>query len=141
MAIIHFHCIQCHIYVDTTTYKILIGEVDLVTRAELLSVAVTFPVPYTYAAVTEDSQTIVLTESSSIILDWLKWVTEVLGESAINATYTFRRAQLDRYRNPAGPLEQLNLTSTSQNRIFLFLDVEASEYRIQVMIIKLRISY
>ena len=69
--------------------------------------------------------------SSSIILDWLKWVTEVLGESAINATYTFRRAQLDKYRNPVGPLKQLNLTS--QNRISLFLNVEASEYRIQVI--------
>ena len=64
--------------------------------------AVTFPLPYTYASVTEDSQTIILTESSSIILDWLKWVTEVLGESAVNATYTFRRAQLDEYRNPVG---------------------------------------
>ena len=111
------------------------GEVDLVTRAELLSVAVTFPLPYTYAAVNEDSQTVVLKESSSIILDWLKWVTEVLGESATNATYTFRRAQLDRYRNPVGLLKQLNLTS--QNRISLFLDVEGNEYRIQVMIIKI----
>ena len=119
--------------VDTSTYKILNGEVDLVTRSDLLSVAVTSPFPFPYAAVNEDAQTVVLTESSSIILDWLKWVTEVLGESAINATYTFRRAQLDEYRNPVGPLEQLNLTS--QNRISLFLDVEASEYRIQVMIV------
>ena len=119
--------------VDTSTYKILNGEVDLVTRDDLLSVAVTSPFPFAYAAVNEDTQTVVLTESSSIILDWLKWVTEVLGESAINATYTFHRAQLDEYRNPVGPLEQLNLTS--QNRISLFLDVEASEYRIQVMIV------
>ena len=135
--LLHFYCIhERYIYVDNTTYKILNGEVDLITRAELLRVAVTLLVPHSYATVNEDTQTIVLTESSSIILDWLKWVTEVLGESAVNATYTFRRAQLDEYRNPVGPLEQLNLTSISQNRISLFLNVETSEYRIQVIIIK-----
>jgi hypothetical protein len=120
-----------HCRIDITTYKILDGEVDLVTRSELLSVAVMPSARFTYADVHEDTQIVVLTESSSIRLDWLKWVTEVLGESAINATYTFRRAQLDEYRNPVGPLEQVNLTS--QNRIAVFLTVEASEYHIQVI--------
>ena len=120
-------------HIDTSTFQILNGEVEVVMRSELLSVAVLPPSQsyFAYASVTEDTQTVIVTESSSIRLDWLKWVTEVLGGSAINATYTLYRKQLDEYRNPIGPFEQVN-TSSPQNRIIVFLNVEASEYYIQV---------
>ena len=119
-----------HTRVDTSTYRILTGEVELVTRSELLSVATTPSQPLFYAAVNGDTQTVVVTDSTSIRLDWLKWITEVLGASAVNASYTFRRAQLNEYRNPIGPLERIDLPS--QNRIAAFLNVEAEELYIQV---------
>ena len=73
--------------------------------------AVTSANPFTYAFVTEDTQTVVATESSSIRLDWSKWITEELGGSAISATYTLHRTQLDEYRNPIGPTVQFNVTA------------------------------
>ena len=100
------------------------------TRSELLSVAVPSANPFIYAFVTEDAQTVVVTESFYIRLDWLKWVTEKLGGSAINATYTLHRTQVDEYGIPIGPLELVNLSS--QNRITVQLNVAANEYYIQV---------
>ena len=87
--------------------------------------------PFFYAVVNGDTQTVVVTESTSIRLDWLKWITEVLGASAVNATYTFRRAQLDEYRNPIGPLKRVDLPS--QNRIAAILNVDADKFYIQVI--------
>ena len=97
--------------------------------------AVTAPLPpypfiYTAAFITEDIQTVIVRESSAIRLDWLKWVTEVLGASAINATYTLRKAQLDEHRNPVEPLETIDLSS--QGRIAVQFDVERNKYSIQV---------
>ena len=95
--------------------------------------AVTSANPFTYAFVTEDTQTVVATESSSIRLDWSKWITEELGGSAINATYTLHRTQLDEYRNPSGPLEQIDLSS--QNRTTVQFNVTANEHYIRVTLV------
>ena len=46
--------------------------------------------------VTDDQQTAIVTVGVNIRLDWSSWVTEVLGaESALNATYTYYRTQLN----------------------------------------------
>ena len=130
----NMHAIS-HTHVDTSTYRILTGEVELVTRSELLSVAATPSQPLFYAAVNGDTQTVVVTESTSIRLDWLKLITEVLGASAVNASYTFRRAQLDEYRNPIGPLDHERVDLPSQNRIAAILNVEADAFYIQVILL------
>ena len=84
---------------DISTFQILLDEVDLISmmRANLLGVAVTSTVVAVVPFVTDDNQTVVAAESTIVRLDWLKWVTEVLGASAIDATFTLHRTQLDEY--------------------------------------------
>ena len=119
--------------VDISTFQILTDEVELETRPELLSVAVIdFPsTNLAYAFVSaDDTQVVVVTDSSSISLDWSRWVNEVLSGSAVNATYTLHRTQLDEYRNTLRPSEVVGLSP--QGRIIVELNVERNNFYILV---------
>ena len=59
------------------------------------------------AFVSDDRQTAVVTDGAAIRLDWYRWVNEVLGDSAVNATYTVRSTQLDESGNPIGSSQVL----------------------------------
>ena len=78
-------------------------------------------------SVSGDVQTAIVTGGTTIGLDWLRWVTEVLGDRAGNATYTLRRIQLDVSGNPVGPAEVLG-PSQSTDRIVVKINAEENEY-------------
>ena len=79
-------------------------------------------------------QLYIAAESSFIIrLDWLKWVTEVLGASAIGAKFTLHRTQLDEYGNEIGPVEVFtNATITGEDRIITWFRAEDKQYFVVV---------
>ena len=111
---------------ETSGFQIIIGEVELGPRPELLDLAL----PLSQVArvlVTDEVQTIILTESSSIRLDWSRWVTEVLGESAGNANYTLRRTQLDESGNPISPPQMVEPTDPESRIVYKF-DPETDEF-------------
>ena len=59
------------------------------------------------AFVTDDRQTAIVSTGANIRLDWYRWVNEVLGDSAVNATFTVRSTQLDESGNPIGSSQVL----------------------------------
>ena len=59
--------------------------------------------------VTDVQQTAVVTVGVNIRLDWSSWVTEVLSaDSALNATYTYYRTQLNESGSLFGPSKVLH---------------------------------
>ena len=70
-----------------STFEIIIGDVELGPRPELLEKAAQ-PQTEVLAFVTEDQQTAVAAHRSRIRLDWSQWVEDELGSSAGKATYT-----------------------------------------------------
>ena len=91
-----------------SNFQVLIGDVDLgplSQRPELFKVAA---VQDEVVNITDDQQTAVVTVGVNIRLDWSSWVTEVLGdESALNATYTYYRTQLNEIGIVNGSIEVL----------------------------------
>ena len=79
--------------------------------------------------VTNDIQTAVATEGAYILLDWLRWVTETLGDSAVNATFTLYRTQLNESGEPLGPAEVVN---ASTNRIEIEFEFDENEYYVKI---------
>ena len=84
------------VYLGESNFQVLAGDVDLgpqSQRPELFKVAA---VQNEVVNVTDDQQTAVVTVGVNIRLDWSSWITEVLGaESALSATYTYYRTQLN----------------------------------------------
>ena len=83
------------------------------------------------ASVSSDIQTAVVMGGARIRLDWLRWVTEVLGGRADNATYTLRRTQLNVSGNPVGPAEVLGPSGPS-DRVVVKLNAEENEYYVEI---------
>lgn len=84
------------------------------------------------ALVTDEMQTVILRNFSFVRLDWLRWVTETLGDSAGNATYTLRKTQLDEFGNPIGAPEMVEPTDT-ESRIEVTLSPRTNEYFVQIV--------
>lgn len=115
---------------ETSNYQILIGDVELGPRPELLDVAVPL-FTLTRALVTDEQQTVILMNTSLIILDWSKWVTDTLGDSADDANYTIRRTQLDVLGNPTRSPEEVQPTDL-ESRIVVQLNPANNEYYVQI---------
>ena len=78
--------------------------------------------------VTDEVQTAVATDGAYIVLDWFRWVTETLGDSAVNATYTLRRTVLSESGEAEEPPEEVE----SSDRIkFEFSSLE-NEYYMEI---------
>ena len=115
---------------ETSNYQILIGDVELGPRPELLDVAVPL-FTLTRALVTDEQQTVILMNTSLIILDWSRWVTDTLGDSAGDASYTIRRIQLDVLGNPIRSPEEVQPTDLS-SRIIVQLNPANNEYYVLI---------
>ena len=115
---------------ETSNYQILIGEVDLGPRPELLDVAVPL-LTLTRALVTDQEQTVILMNTSLIILDWSMWVTDTLGDSAGAANYTLRKTQLDVLGNPIRAPEEVQPTDL-ESRIIVQLDPATNQYYVLI---------
>ena len=83
------------------------------------------------AFVTGDIQTAIVTDSARIRLDWSRWVSEVLGGSAGNATYTVSRTQLDESGNVVGTAQVLG-PSEPLDRIVVKFNPETNEYYVEI---------
>ena len=80
------------------------------------------------AFVSNERQTAIVTDGASIRLDWLRWVNEVLDDSAGDVNYTVRRTQLDESGNPIGSAQEFDGT----DRISVQLDPLANEFYVEI---------
>ena len=78
--------------------------------------------------VTDERQTAIVTNGAYILLDWFRWVTETLGDSAINATYTIRSTELDEDGEPEEEAEEVE----SSDRIEVEFESDEDEYYVKI---------
>ena len=78
--------------------------------------------------VTDEAQTAIVTNGAAILLDWFRWVTETLGDSAINATYTALKIELDENGEPDDEIEVIE----SSDRIEVEFESDEEEYYIKI---------
>ena len=78
--------------------------------------------------VTNEIQTVIATNGAYLLLDWYRWVTETLGDSAINATYTIRKTELDENGNPEEEPEEVE----SSDRIEVEFESDEDEYYVKI---------
>ena len=79
--------------------------------------------------VTDDQQTAVITPGVSVRLDWSSWVSEVLGaDSALNATFTYYRTQLNELGSVIRPSEVLQ----PSERIIIRTDDELNIFYVEI---------
>ena len=87
--------------------------------------------------VTDEIQTAIATEGAYILLDWFRWVTETLGDSAVNASYTLRRTQLSESGAPLGPAQVVN---TSDDRIEIEFESDENEFYVKISRVVARVG-
>ena len=86
-----------------------------------------------FVFVTADRQTAVASQSSSIRLDWLRWVREELGESSGAANYTIYRTLIDESGNEIVAREVLNPTPDGLiSRITVKTNASTNEFYVQI---------
>ena len=78
--------------------------------------------------VTDERQTAIVTNGAYILLDWFRWVTETLGDSAINATFTIRSTELDEDGEPEEEAEEVE----SSDRIEVEFESDEDEYYVKI---------
>ena len=78
--------------------------------------------------VTDERQTAIVTNGAYILLDWFRWVTETLDDSAINATYTIRSTELDENGDPEEEAEEVE----SSDRIEVEFESDEDEYYVKI---------
>ena len=112
---------------------VLIGDVELGQFPELLDVAAQ-PSSFVFAFVTEDNQTAVVSESSAIRLNWLRWVREALGRSSLAANYTIYKTPIDESGNIIGPREVLQPTPPNDfsSRIGVMANKTSNEFYVEI---------
>ena len=108
-------------------FEILIGDVDFEQTDELLESAARDG-DTVVASVTDDQQTAIVTDGAAIRLDWSRWVNEMLGGLAMNATYTIRRTQL----NESGYIIGAPTVVEGTDRIVVEFDSEDDEYYVVI---------
>ena len=113
-----------------STFEIIIGDVELGQRSELLEKAAQ-PESEVIAFVTEDEQTAVATHMARIRLDWSQWVEDELGSSTGSANYTIYRTQLNESGDAQGPPEIVSPSSTAP--IIVRINPETEEFYVDVL--------
>ena len=78
--------------------------------------------------VTDEVQTAIVADGAYILLDWYRWVSETLGDSAINATYTIRKTELDEDGDPEEEPEEVE----SSDRIEVEFESDEEEYYVKI---------
>ena len=116
----------------SSTFEIIIGDVELGQRPELLEKAAQ-PESEVRAFVTEDQQTAVAAHGSRIRLDWSQWIEDELGSAAGSANYTIYSTLLNETGGIDGPLEVLQPTPPDSSRIIVRIDPEANEFYVEIL--------
>jgi hypothetical protein len=118
--------------IASSTFEIIIGDVELGQRPELLEKA-SQPRAEVRAFVTEDQQTAVAAHGSRIRLDWSQWVEDELGSAAGSANYTIYRTQLNETGGVEGPpFVERPTPSEYLGRIVVKIDPETNEFYVEV---------
>lgn len=115
-------------FIGDSNFQVLIGEVELGQLPELLEVAAINSVRVN---VTSDQQTAVVADGVNIRLDWSRWISEVLGVSSGNATYTIHRTQLNESGDAIRHPEELGPSEFSE-RIAIHINQEINEFYIEI---------
>lgn len=113
-----------------STFEIIIGDVELGPRPELLEKAAQ-PQTEVLAFVTEDQQTAVAAHRSRIRLDWSQWVEDELGSSAGKANYTIYRTQLNETGGVLGTPQIV--PSDLSFPIIVRIDPETNEFYVDIL--------
>ena len=116
-----------------STFEIIIGDVELGQRPELLEKAAQ-PQTEVLAFVTDDQQTAVAAHRSRIHLDWSQWVKDELGSSASEANYTLFRTQLNVTGGVQGPPQIVSPTpSDLLVPITVRINPETNEFYVDIL--------
>ena len=116
-------------FVDTSNFQVLIGDVELGQDIPGLLDVAAGDGDRVRVFVTDEIQTATATEGAYILLDWFRWVTETLGDSAVNASYTLRRTQLSESGVPLGPAQVVN---ASDDRIEIEFESDENEFYVKI---------
>ena len=81
--------------------------------------------------VSDDQQTVVVTDGINIRLDWSRWVNETLAASAMNATFTFHETKLNASGDTIGVATELKTTNLTE-RIVVKVNKENSEFYVEI---------
>ena len=115
-------------FVDTSNFQVLIGDVELGQDIPGLLDVAAGDGDRVRVFVTDEIQTAIATEGAYILLDWFRWVTETLGESAVNATYTVRQMELNESGDPVEEPEEVE----SDERIEVEFESDENEYYVKI---------
>ena len=120
--------ISVFLSIDTSNFQVLIGDVELGQEIPgLLDVAARGG-ERVRVFVTDDIQTAIVTHRAYILLDWRRWVTEVLGDSAGSANFTITSTELDENGNPVEEPEEVE----SNDRIEVEFESDENEYYVKI---------
>ena len=78
--------------------------------------------------VSGDIQTAIVTDGAYILLDWFRWVTETLGDSVSNATFTITSTELDENGEAVEEPEEVE----SNDRIEVEFESDEDEYYVKI---------
>ena len=82
--------------------------------------------------VSDDQQTVVVTDGINIRLDWSRWVNETLADSATNATFTFHETELNASGDAIGVARELEI-SQPPDGLTVRIDKEDNEFYIDII--------
>ena len=114
--------------IETSNFQVLIGDVELGQDIPGLLDVAAGDGDRVRVFVTDEIQTAIATEGAYILLDWFRWVTETLGESAVNATYTVRQTELNESGDPVEEPEEVE----SDERIEVEFESDENEYYVKI---------
>lgn len=124
----------------SSTFEIIIGDVELGQRPELLEKAAQ-PESEVRAFVTEDQQTAVAAHGSRIRLDWSQWVEDELGSAAGSANYTIYSTLLNETGGIDGPQQILQPTPPDLPiRIVVRIDPETNEFYVDIILVNVIVA-
>ena len=114
--------------IDTSNFELLIGDVELGQEVPGLLDVAARDGDRVRVFVTDDIQTAIVTDGAYILLDWSRWVTEVLGDSASSANFTIFSIELDENGDPVEDPEEVE----SNDRIEVEFESDESEYYVKI---------
>ena len=120
--------ISVFLSIDTSNFELLIGDVELGQEVPGLLDVAARDGDRVRVFVTDDIQTAIVTNGAYILLDWSRWVTEVLGDSASSANFTIFSIELDENGDPDEDPEEVE----SNDRIEVEFESDENEYYVKI---------
>ena len=113
---------------DISNFQVLIGDVALGQDIPGLLDVAAGEEDRVRVFVSDDIQTAVVTDGAYILLDWFRWITETLGDSVVNATFTITSTELDEN----GEVDEEPEEVESNDRIEVEFESDEDEYYVKI---------